>query len=180
MKQQRGATLLVALVVLLLMTMTAVMSFNISRTNTLIVGNQQARQQVNDTARAALDEVMSKTHFATSPSAPFGTSNSKSYDVDGNGSSDVTVVMTPAPCIKNYTILPVDPDDTTSQGCVGGQLQTMGVEGAATSGTLCADVIWELSAVATDSVTEASATAVQGVRIRQDANATINTANYCP
>lgn len=180
MKYQRGATLLVALVILVLMTMTAVLSFNLGRTNSVIVGNQQAQQQATDMARAALDDVISKTYFATSPAAPFGSSNSKGYDIDGNGSTDVTVLMSPAPCIKNFTILPVDPDDTSAQGCVGSQQQTMGVEGAAASGTLCADVIWELTAVATDNVTEASTVAVQGVRIRQDANATINSANYCP
>lgn len=180
MKNQRGATLLVALIMLVLMTLAAVTSFNAGRNNSAIIGNQQAQQATTDTAKAAIEEVMSRTFFAESPTASFGTSNQKSYDINSDGNPDVTVTMTPKPCIRNYAILPVDPDDTASQGCVGGAQQTLGVEGAATSGTSCADVIWELTAVATDTVTEAKTTAIQGVRVRQDANAAVNTANYCP
>ncbi|EKE18128.1 MAG: hypothetical protein ACD_10C00115G0002 [uncultured bacterium] len=180
MKNQRGATLLVALIMLVLMTLAVVMSFNAGRNNAAIIGNQQAQQATTDTARAALEEVISHTFFTDSPSTSFGTANDKGYDINSDSTPDITVAMTPKPCIRNYTILPVDPDDTASQGCVSGAQQNLGVEGAAKSGASCADVIWELTAVATDTVTEARTTAIQGVRVRQDANAVVNTANHCP
>lgn len=180
MSNQRGATLLVALIMLVLMTLAAVMSFNVARSNSAIIGNQQAVQGTTNSAKEALEEALSHTYFADSPSAPFGNSATKTYDTNGDGTADVTVTMTPAPCVRLVTILPVDPTDTTSQGCVGGVLQNMGVEGAAQSGTTCADVIWELTAAATDNVTEARTTAVQGVRVRQDVNAAVNAGKYCP
>jgi len=180
MNKQRGATLLVALIMLVLMMLAAVMSFKAGRTNSIIVGNQQAQQITTDVAKAALEEVASRSLFAESPTAAFGSTNQRSYDINADGKTDVTVTLTPKPCIKNYAILPVDPEDTTSQGCVGGAQQTFGVEGAASWGTSCADIVWEITAVASDAVTETTTTAIQGIRVRQDANATVNTANYCP
>lgn len=180
MKHQRGATLLVALIMLVLMTLAAIMSFNMARSNAVIIGNQQAVQATNDVAKQALEEVMSHTYFADSPTAPFGNSNQKTFDINSDGTPDVTVTMTPKPCVKAVTVLPVDPSDTTSQGCVGGAQQNLGVEGAASWGTSCADVIWELTAEAKDAVTEAKTVAVQGVRVRQDAATAVNSSNYCP
>lgn len=181
MSHQRGATLLVALIMLVLMTLAAVMSFNIARSNSAIIGNQQAVQATTNSAKEALEEALSRTLFADTPNTPFANNtNQKTYDTNGDGVADVTVTMTPAPCVRLVTILPVDPTDTTSQGCVGGALQNMGVEGAAQSGTTCADVVWELTAAATDNVTEARTTAVQGVRVRQDVNTAVNSGKYCP
>lgn len=180
MKRQRGATLLVALIMLVLMMLAAVMSFKAGRTNTLVVGNQQARQVTTETARAALEEVASRALFAESPAAVFGNSNVKNYDINGDGTADVKVELKPQPCIKNYTKVDVDLNDSTSYGCVGGAQQNFGVEGGAAWGTTCADVIWEVAAVATDAVTETSSTVAQGIRIRQDANAAVDAANYCP
>lgn len=177
--RQRGATLLVALIMLVVMTLAAVLSYNIGKSNTVIVGNQQAQQQAEDSARAALEEVVSRSLFAETPTVPFGSTNQKSYDVNGDGAADVAVVMTPRPCIRNFVILPVDPEDTGSLGCVSQAQQNLGVEGAASWGSSCADVTWEITAAATDTVTQASTTAVQGIRIRQDANATIDSSNYC-
>lgn len=180
MKKQKGITLLTALIMLILMMLAAVMSFKLGRSNSLIVGNQQARQVTTDVAKTALEEVISRQVFAETPATAFGSSNQKSYDINSDGNTDINVILSPAPCIKNYAILPVDPDDTSSQGCVGSAQQSFGVEGAASWGTACADVIWEITAVATDTITETTSTAVQGVRVRQDANATVNSANYCP
>lgn len=179
MNKQRGATLLTAMIMLVIMMLAAILSFKAGRTNALVVGNQQAQQLSTDVAKAAIEEVISRNLFAESPAAAFGNSNQRSYDVNADGTNDVTVSLQPRPCIKNYFILPVDPDDESSQGCVGGAQQNFGVEGAASWGTSCADVVWEITAVAADSLTETQVTAVQGIRVRQDANATVNTAHYC-
>lgn len=184
MKYEKGATLLVVLIMLVLLTLAVGMSFNAGRINTAIVGNQQAVQSTTDAARVAIDEVLSRPLFALSPSAPFGSENYKLYDTDSNGTlnqnTDIRVTITQS-CIKNYTVLPKieDPTAADSQGCVSGEEQTKGIEGAA-SAQSCADVIWELIADARDPVTEARTVATQGVRVRQATTATTNTANYCP
>lgn len=183
MKGQKGATLLVALILLVLMTLAAIMTFNLGRGNLLVVGNQQTQQVTAGVARAAIEEVISSDKFASSPSAPFGSSNSKSYDVNGDGTNDVTVTLTPQPCIKSYQIVGVDVTDTTSLGCVKGvDSENFGIEGAsggASSTTDCADIIWEITAIAQDLATETTTTVVQGTRIRQDKTKTTNSANYC-
>lgn len=187
MKTQRGATLLVALIMLILMTLAAITSFNLSRSNLVIVGNQQHRSEALGSARAALEEVLSSTRFSDTPSSPLGTGTTKTYDVNGDGTADVTVVVgqsgsttNPPPCIKSYQVLPVDPSDPTQLGCASGVAQQFGVEGGATWGAQCADIVWEVTAVATDITTGASVTAAQGILAREDANKTVNTANYCP
>ena len=181
MKQQKGATLLVVLILLVLMSLAATMSFNSGRIFSAIVGNQQSGQATTAVAHAALEEVMSRTFFAESPASPIPmggntTSSTKSFDVNGDGTNDVTVTV--ASCIKNYAITTIT-DPTTEPGCISGEDQNKGIAGAG-SAQSCADVIWELTATATDSVTEASTTVIQGVRIRQPINAATNTAHYCP
>ena len=186
MKYEKGATLLVVLIMLVLLTLAVGMSFNAGRINTAIVGNQQAVQSTTDAARVAIDEVLSRPLFALSPSAPFDNpnGNEKLYDTDSSGTlnqnADIKVTITQS-CIKNYTVLPKieDPTAADSQGCVIGEGQNKGTEGAAAD-QKCADVIWELIADARDPVTEARTVATQGVRVRQLTAATTNTANYCP
>lgn len=187
MNAQRGATLLVALIMLILLTLAAITSFNLSRSNLVIVGNQQHRSEAVASAKSALEEVVSHTYFSDTPATPLGTTNIKTYDVNGDGTPDVTVTVgqtgstaNPPPCIKSYQVLPVDPNDPSQLGCASGVQQQFGVEGSATWGAQCADIVWEVTAAAEDSLTQASTVVAQGIRVREDANKTVNTANYCP
>lgn len=185
---ERGATLLVALILLVLLTLVVLTGFNLGKSNLLIVSNQQFRGEAVESANSALEEILSRSHFADTPASPFGTTNTKSYDVNGDNKPDVTVKVgdtdhpttNPPPCIKSFQVLPVDPNDTENLGCASQVQQSFGVAGGATWGSQCADVIWEVTAVATDSTTQASATMATGIRIRQDANATVITSHYCP
>lgn len=181
--RQGGATLLIALIMLVLMTLLAVSSFNLGKSNLQIVGNMQTKAETSDSAKAAVEEVISKTTFTTTPSAALGASNSKTYDVNGDGAADVTVTLTPAPCIKKAQIVKnsqLDLSKATDLGCSSGVTQNLGISGAATGDSLCADTTWEITAVATDSVSSASSTNVQGVAVRVAADSGINTALYCP
>ena len=58
MKYEKGATLLVVLIMLVLLTLAVGMSFNAGRINTAIIGNQQAVQSTTDAARVAINEVL--------------------------------------------------------------------------------------------------------------------------
>jgi len=175
MKQQKGATLFVVLIMLVLMMLAAAMSFNAGRIFSAIVGNQQAVQTNTAVAQAALEEVISRTYFADSPALAFGSSNQKSYDINSDGAADVTVSV--ASCIKSFAPITIT-DPTTEPGCISGEEQNKGIEGAGTVQS-CAEVIWELTATAQDSVTEAQSFVIQGVRVVQPLSATTNSANYC-
>lgn len=179
-KNQRGITLLVGLIMLVVMTLAAVMSYNLSRGNTQIVGNQQTLQITTSIAREAIDELASRDLFAATPLTAFANgTNSKSYDFNSDGTNDVVVTLDPAPCVKKIKEITVE-ELTSVSGeanvCANSSEQTFGVEGSSNAG--CIDVVWEISAQAVDSVTAAKTTVVQGIRLRQKTG-TANATNYC-
>lgn len=182
--RQRGTTLLIGLILLVLLTLLATTSFNLGKSNLQIVGNMQSRSENLSSARTALEETISSTNFANTPTASLpGGSNSKSYDTNGDGNADVTVTLTPQPCIKKAQAIKNAQLDLTKAddvGCMVGASQSMGIAGAVSGDSLCADTTWEITAVATDTVTQARATAVQGVAVRVAADSGTNAAFLCP
>lgn len=184
--RQRGATLLVGLIMLVLMTLIVVTSFNLGKSNLIIVSNMQHRAESLESAKATIEEVISKTTFASTPAAAIagncGT-NTKCFDVNGDGTNDITVALTPQPCVKKSQTIKnsqLDLTDAEDAGCATGATQNLGVAGAATGDSLCADTTWEITAVTTDNVTQASVTAVQGVAVRVSADSGTSTTNLCP
>lgn len=185
--KQRGVVMFVALIMMVVMLLVAVASFNMGRQNTIIAGNMQHRAEVVSAANQTVERVLSTTTFLTTPNTPLANSgvpptDEANYDVNGDGTDDITVTFNPAPCIKkaqaikNADLNPLNPNDTV---CLTGAGQTMGVEGSATGDSLCANTIWEVKAVATDSVTGAAATVVAGVAVRVSQDDAITPANVC-
>jgi Tfp pilus assembly protein PilX len=66
-QSQHGATLIVALVMLVLLTMLAVSSINLSTTNLKIVGNMQARKYMDAAAQDAIEQALSASGTFTAP-----------------------------------------------------------------------------------------------------------------
>ena len=184
-RRQRGATLLVGLIMLILITLLAVGSFNLGKSNLQIVGNMQHRAEGIEAARTTLEEVISKATFSATPSAALTGgcgSNAKCFDVHADDTDHIPVPLSPAPCIMKSQVIKnaqLDITKADDAGCSTGATQNLGVAGAATGDSLCADTVWEITAVATDSVTQASATVVQGVAVRVAADSTTTT-NICP
>lgn len=182
MKRQTGATLLVALIMLVLLTLTAVTSFNLGKNNLQVVANQQHRLDAEASAKTALEEVFSKATFIATPGSPLGTTNSKTYDVNGDGTADITVTVgagsstNPLPCIRRYSESTADPSNPRTSGCASGVQQQFGVEGSTTSTKDCKDTTWDITAQAEDLTTEASITVVQGVSVMTD---TVDPTRYC-
>lgn len=193
MKQQRGATLIVALIMLVVMTLAAVLSYNLGKSGLQIVGNQQARQLTSSAARQAVEQVLTRDFFSTSPTAAFGSSNVADVDLftgtvvpvvstSAQSTDKVRVRLAPAPCIRqSIDVVIRDITDPAIQACIRGSSQNFGVEqvNGSDSGSDCIDVIWEITATASDPVTNAAATVVQGVALRQDKGTGMNVANYC-
>ena len=72
LSRERGISLVVAIVFLLLMAVLALAGLRGSTTNIQIVGNMQARQEAVNTAQALLETVISTGDFATNPTAREG------------------------------------------------------------------------------------------------------------
>lgn len=181
---QRGATLLVALVMLVMITLFALTTFNLGKSSLQIVGNMQQRNQAVASAQNAIEEAMSTTRFFQSPALVFlptcAGANVKCYDLDGDGKPDVTVRLAPSPfCITQRTIpnASLDLSNPEDLGCAVGVSQTFGIAGSATGNSLCANSVWEVTAVATDATANATATVTQGVAVRVS---TDSVAAACP
>jgi Tfp pilus assembly protein PilX len=172
--RQRGVTLIVALIMLVLLTLLALTSANVGRSTIQVVSNMQSRDESATAARQAIEEVISTTRFFQSPTdaiaSPCGnTANTRCIDNNGDGTTDVTVKLTPAPtCVVAQTVLNTSLNiaNTEEQGCATGGAQSFGIVGSVSNDSLCADSTWEINAIATDMVTEASVQVVQGVSVR--------------
>lgn len=170
--RQRGVTLVVALIMLVLLTLLALTSFNLGNSNLQIVSNMQQRNEAIAAAQEVIEEALSSTRFFTAPAntltAPCGAANHRCVDINGDGVPDVTVALATPTCakaqpVKNSTL---DVSVRENAGCVVGQVQNFGTAGAVTDDSLCADSVWELRATATDNTTEASVEVTQGVAVR--------------
>lgn len=171
--RQQGATLIVALIMLVLITMVAVFSFNVGKGNMQIVGNMQQRNEVVAAAQEALDVVLSDVNFAKAPNAVFpipcdGVPNQYCVDTNGDGTTDVKVAIAPPTCSKTRNIpnLELNEDDPADRNCMNQNCPT-GIEDACKGGpSFCAMAAWEIRATATDEVTKSKAVIVQGVETR--------------
>ena len=172
MRKQHGATLLVALIMLVLLTIFAVSSMNTANTNLKVVGNMQAKAEATHIAQEAIETVLSTTQFLTNPSnailSPCGSANTLCADLNNDGTTDYTTTLTPIP--RCVTVKPIknsqlNLSNTEDLGCSAGQAQQFGVAGAVTGDSLCSNTVWEITAKTT-SPAGASVTLIQGVGMR--------------
>ncbi len=173
LQRQRGVTLVVALVMLVIISMLAMTTFNLSKSSIQVVGNMQSHDEAIAASRQVIDEALSNKMFFDSPAdtlaLPCEGPNSRCIDFNGDGKPDVKTVLTPAPaCVKFRTIKvnELDLTDAEDQNCSVGDPGTLSQVGANTGNSLCSNSTWEITAVSTDEVSETSVTVVQGVNVR--------------
>ncbi len=170
--RQRGATLVVALIFLVLLSLFAVNAFLGATSGQRMVGNMQARQESLAAAQAVIEQVLSSDNFARQPAAVA----SAPVEVSVGGVA-YTVRLTPASsCYRVRTIKnsELDATNASDQSCMrSGSLQQPGVEqesarltGQVADTSLCADTEWNIRAMVTDSRTGAQVAVNQGIAIR--------------
>lgn len=141
-QHQRGATLLVSLVMLVVLTLFAVSGFNLSSVNLRIVANFQQQKEIEAAAQQAIEQLISTSSaFSLTPAASTVCVNGAAGTCLGGHNVSLTApVCNYAITARGYTkkIGELTPEDTD----------------------------WEVRASATDAVTGANAVVVQGVRIR--------------
>jgi Tfp pilus assembly protein PilV len=184
---QRGVTLILSMIMLVLLTIVALSTFNIGKSSLQIVDNAQQQSQAQNASQAILDQVVSSPTFAENPAAvldnsncPTGVSapaNSRCVDVNGDGKMVFVVTLTPQPtCSRVKVVLATDLNVESREdlGCALGESQNFGTEGVTTNMSLCADSLWEIQAQATDPASRAEAVVDRGVsmRVSNDAVAT--------
>ena len=180
---QRGATLIIALIMLVALAMLSLWSFNAGTMTLRVVGNSQARQEVVSAAQAATELTLSTPLFTQDPLAV--AAGAIPIDIDGDAQPDYQARLTPAPTCYRVRVLKVNELDPSSEGdraCLGSSTaQNPGIEVAgaasATGDSLCADSEWNVRAVVSDSRSHATAAVNQGIAVRA---LTTVTASACP
>jgi Tfp pilus assembly protein PilX len=175
--RQQGAALIVGMIMLILISLLAVASFRLGKTDLQIVGNMQQRKQALSAAQQTIEQVISTTQFTATPANalpnPCGAvANKACVDVNGDGVADVNVVITVL-CSAIEPILnsALDLSNPNDAGCAVGTNPNSGVQGASTNNSLCSNSVWDTRAVATDVVTNAQYVIDQGVAVRVPSSA---------
>ncbi|GAB2461135.1 hypothetical protein GCM10027082_09910 [Comamonas humi] len=170
--RSRGATLVVALIFLVLMSLFAVTAFNSSSSNMRVIGNTQARQESAAAAKMAVEETISSSAFHTNPAGV--AASPVPVDMDGDGTPDYSATISPQPfCFRAIpTILPAAPKDDPSKdpykSCRGSDNPDPtyvdgSVAGADPAG--CVDSEWSVRAVVADAATRTTVAENQGVAV---------------
>jgi len=145
--QQRGATLIVGLIMLVLITLIVVNAFMLSSTNLKSVGNMQVRGEAIAAANQAIETLISDS---TSFTGALGV-HSYSVDINKDGINDYTVAVAPLVCLRAV------------QGA------SAAPSGAETGGGLSGSSDWatefDISATVTDAASGASVTVREGIRV---------------
>lgn len=174
LNRQLGVTLVVGLIMLALITIAALMAFNLSQGNLKIVSNAQHREEATRSAQQAIDEVISKPDFTVNPAIPVpspkacggGSGSIVCPDVTGDNTADFDVKIT-ARCDKARPIYTNELDIKNNPDDVACLVQdTQNVNPVPGGQSLCADTVWDIGAEATDRASPAKVTMHQGVAIR--------------
>lgn len=144
-RRQQGATLLVGLVMLVVLTLLVVSGIRASSANLKIVGNVQARDEAAAQAQLAVEDMLNNVSNFYNPA-----SRTLSVDADGDGSAEYTVLVSAPVCLKLITV------------------DGYSVEFADSAPK---DSYWDVAVQVTDARTGATATAHQGVKVRLDSTA---------
>ena len=138
-KRERGATLVIALVMLVLLALFGLSGYHTSVTDMKTSGNMQARTEALNAAQEAIETAISTAQFVTDPANALQT-----------------------PCGAPNTFC----TNTEDLGCAVGQAQHFGIAGAGGGDSLCASTVWQVTAEASSPVSGAKVTVSQGVGIR--------------
>lgn len=142
---QRGATLIIGLIMIVLITLVVVNAFTLSSSNLKSVANMQVREEAVAAANQAVEKVIS---------APFtnalGT-QTFSVDINKDGTNDYTVAIATPTCFAAKTASEALPSDVELPVSM------------STGSTWNTD--WDIAATVTDSASGASVQVRQGVRV---------------
>lgn len=176
--RSRGATLLVALIFLVLMSLFAISAFNSSSTNMRVVGNTEARQESAAAVQTAIEETLSSTEFSSNPDGV--AASTIPVDVTGDDVADYEVSFLPKPyCFRAVpTALPAAPKvgtdgytacrsaPSSNPTCVDAGDGGCGGAGTGSANPLgCEDAEWNIRAAVTNKANDTTVAANQGVAI---------------
>ncbi|MCY1299860.1 hypothetical protein D9M70_494040 [compost metagenome] len=141
-QKERGAALVVGLIMLLLLTMLVSSAFTMSTVGLKSVGNMQVRDEALASANTAIELVMS-TDFTAVPQA-----SSSNVDINNDGTVDYVVAIAKPVCIQESLAQIVAPSSETL-----------------TMSSNTWNTVWSLDATVSDDATGALVHVRSGVRV---------------
>jgi Tfp pilus assembly protein PilX len=152
MRREQGATLLVVLVMLVVLTLLGVAGMRMSSSSLQVVGNMQARKFAENVASQAVEDVMNSINPFN---APAGAVTLRTGATTVNASPGVGVSL-PSPAGVTVAV--------SARTCIA----SAPASGYSAVSTIAPeDNLWEFSVTVNDTFTKATSTMVQGTKIRQ-------------
>ncbi|WP_372750234.1 pilus assembly protein [Litorivivens sp.] len=173
---QRGAVLVIVLIMVGIFMVIVTSLVASSSINFRIAGNQQYRMEAKSAAKNALEAYVSNpANFGPSPPTA-----AKTYEFNFNGDTDssgnpvidMRATVPPPVCATSKPIpqSELDLDDPDDAQCAGSVVSTQGMIGASGSvgagASWCSNVKWQISAEVDDAATGVALAMVQGISMR--------------
>ncbi|MBC7502409.1 MAG: hypothetical protein H7315_18225 [Herminiimonas sp.] len=190
--RQRGTALVVGLIMLVIMTLLAIASFQLGTVQTVVVSNALQQSQGVAAAQQAIETVINSSAYTKNPDQAIITSNCSGggtnvlcVSSDGSSAVDFKVTLPVKPfCVSAAVILPAQLDLSTGAtapdlGCLSSTQQgQFGVSGTSSGSSMCANSVWEITAQAASTQNDTNVvTVAEGVKQRI---LTADMKNYCP
>lgn len=144
-RPERGAALVVGMIMLVLITLMLITAFNLGTSNLKAVGNMQVREQALAAANAAIQERVSSS-FNTAPAT-----STTAVDLNNDGVTDFNVTVTPV-CIGATKVFSAPPSSVSL--------------GPSMSASPIWNTTWDVRASSVDPATGASVAVRTGVRVQ--------------
>jgi Tfp pilus assembly protein PilX len=166
-RRQKGMTLVVALVMLVVLTLLVVSAIRFGNINLRIAGNAQSEAEATSAAQVALETMVNKINAAANISSLTNESMSVS-----TGGGTYTVTVTKPSCLFNKPInnSDLDPTKTKDQPCFeSGDSEKLVTSNntLTTVPTACKDQQWDVAADVNDTAKSGAKTSMlQGVSVR--------------
>lgn len=144
-RSQRGATLIIGLIMIVLITLIVVNAFSLSSTNLKAVGNMQVRNEAIAAANQAIEQVLSSP-FTNAPAA-----QSLNVDINKDGTNDYVVAIALPTCRRAVIAASADPSDVEL--------------GPSLSSGSTWNTEWDIDSTVIDATSGASVRVRQGVRV---------------
>lgn len=167
-RRERGMTLVISLVMLVVLTLLAVSAIRFSNINLRIAGNVQSETEAASAAQLAVEQAV-KTMIASSNISAMAGNPSLSV---ATGGQTYAVAVTKPACVFNKPVNNTDLDPTKASDLVcfeGGDQEKLITAGGGltTVPTACKDQQWDVAATVNDSFASGAAVSVlQGVAVR--------------
>jgi Tfp pilus assembly protein PilX len=172
-RRQRGATLVVALILLVVITLLAVSALGTTTMQLKVVGNMQARNEALAAAQQAIEAAISSLRFVADPHNalpdPCGEANTLCTDLDGDGTPEYVTRLDPAPtCVYVKAVKESELNLSSAEdlSCAAARARRPAGQGVWRDESLCADTVWDITADSRATYSRTRVTVTQGIAVR--------------